>query len=48
MKIEKIVIQDYKMFKNFEIDFLDKNNKVLEPIPANLPFIKKIDSTNLH
>ena len=27
--------------------FLDKNNKALEPIPANLPFIKKIDSTNL-
>ena len=29
------------------IRFLDKNNKALEPIPANLPFIKKIDSTNL-
>ncbi len=32
MKIEKIVIQDYKMFKDFEIDFLDSNNNPLDLI----------------
>lgn len=32
MKIEKIVIQDYKVFKDFEIDFLDKNNNPLDLI----------------
>jgi predicted ATPase len=32
MKIEKIVIQDYKMFKDFEIDFLDSNDNPLDLI----------------
>lgn len=32
MKIEKIQIDDYKVFKNFEIDFLDNKNKPLDLI----------------
>jgi predicted ATP-binding protein involved in virulence len=32
MKIEKVFIEKYKVFENFEIDFLDGNNNPLDVV----------------